>query len=206
MTIGERLLKLRKEKNLSQEELASILNVSRQTVSKWETDQTTPDFDKIIPICDFYGITCDELFKGIKNNESKASDIENTKKRNATNIGISVFLYIISVVWIIFSSTILKAPIFGICFFLIIVAIATGIIVYNSILNSKEKRKLTKNEKIVKQINDVISIICVVTYFIVSFITMAWHITWIIFLINGLLEEIVKLIFQLKDGDNNEEE
>ena len=51
MTIGERLLKLRKERNLSQEEFANVLNVSRQTVSKWETDQSTPDFDKIIPIC-----------------------------------------------------------------------------------------------------------------------------------------------------------
>ena len=47
MNIGEKLYELRKEKNLSQEEVAEKLNVSRQTVSKWETNQTTPDFDKI---------------------------------------------------------------------------------------------------------------------------------------------------------------
>lgn len=64
MTIGERLYKLRKDKNISQEELANALDVSRQTVSKWETDQSTPDFDKIIPLCEFFGITSDELLTG----------------------------------------------------------------------------------------------------------------------------------------------
>ena len=48
--IGEKLLELRKKKGLSQEEVAQELNVSRQTISKWETDQSTPDFDKIIPL------------------------------------------------------------------------------------------------------------------------------------------------------------
>ena len=57
MTIGERLLNLRKEKNISQEELADILGVSRQTISKWELDQTTPDFDKLVPLCEYFGIT-----------------------------------------------------------------------------------------------------------------------------------------------------
>ena len=57
MTIGERLLKLRKERNLSQEELANVLDVSRQTISKWETDQTTPDFDKIVPLCEYWYFT-----------------------------------------------------------------------------------------------------------------------------------------------------
>lgn len=203
MTIGERLLKLRKEKNLSQEELANVLNVSRQTVSKWETDQTTPDFDKIVPICEFYNITSDELLTGKKDIVENTN--KNVKVNSARNIGISVFLYIFSVVWLIFSSTILNSPILGFCIFLIIIAVATGIIVYNSIVNKKEKHELTKEEKTIKQINEIISIISVIIYFLVSFITMAWHITWIIFIINGLIEEIVKLIFMLKGGDKNEE-
>ena len=61
MSLGEKLLNLRKEKHLSQEEVADRLNVTRQTVSKWETDQSTPDFDKIMPICELYGITSNEL-------------------------------------------------------------------------------------------------------------------------------------------------
>ena len=63
MTLGERLCKLRKEKGLSQEEAADKINVTRQTISKWELDQSLPDFDKIVPICKLYGITSDELFE-----------------------------------------------------------------------------------------------------------------------------------------------
>ena len=66
MTIGDRLLKLRKERNLSQEDLANELDVSRQTISKWETNQSMPDFDKIVPLCKYFGITTDELLTGDK--------------------------------------------------------------------------------------------------------------------------------------------
>lgn len=203
MTIGERLLKLRKERNLSQEEFANVLNVSRQTVSKWETDQSTPDFDKIIPICEFYNITSDELLTGEKN--IIVEDSKNKKDNYAKNIGISVSLYIMSVVWIIFSSAVLQSPILGVCLFFIMIAIATGIIVYNAISHEKEKKKISKQEKTRKQINEIVGIIIVIIYFIVSFTTMAWHITWVIFIINGLIEEIIKLIFMLKEGEDNEE-
>ena len=62
MSLGEKLLKLRKKKGLSQEEVADILHVTRQTVSKWETDQSMPDFDKVVPICNLYEISTEELF------------------------------------------------------------------------------------------------------------------------------------------------
>lgn len=61
MSLGQRLYDLRKITGLSQEKAAEQLGVTRQTVSKWETDQTTPDFDKIIPICKLYNITAAEL-------------------------------------------------------------------------------------------------------------------------------------------------
>ena len=61
-----------------------------------------------------------------------------------------------------------------------------------------------KEDKIIKQINDIIGGIGVAIYFILSFITMAWHITWVIFIVIGLLEEIVKLVFMLKGDDENE--
>ena len=57
MSLGEKLLSLRKKKGLSQEEVADLLHVTRQTVSKWETDQSTPDFDKVVPICKLYDIS-----------------------------------------------------------------------------------------------------------------------------------------------------
>lgn len=66
MTLGNRLYEMRKAKGLSQENVADILGVTRQTVSKWETDQTTPDFDKILPICQLYNITTERLLTGEK--------------------------------------------------------------------------------------------------------------------------------------------
>ena len=68
--LGERLFKLRRDKRLSQEEVAEKLNVTRQTISKWETDQSMPDFDKVVPLCELYGITPDELFIELKGKEN----------------------------------------------------------------------------------------------------------------------------------------
>lgn len=72
--LGERLFKLRRDKKLSQEEVAEKLNVTRQTISKWETDQSMPDFDKIVPLCKLYGITPDELFIELKVKETSKNN------------------------------------------------------------------------------------------------------------------------------------
>ena len=95
MTIGDRLLKLRKEKNISQEELANELDVSRQTISKWETNQSMPDFDKIVPLCNYFGITTDELLTGRENLQE--ANKEDRDKSFARNIAIAVAMYISSV-------------------------------------------------------------------------------------------------------------
>ncbi len=63
MTLSEKLLALRTEKGLSQEDLAEKLEVSRQSVSKWETGQSTPDLDKIIRLADLFGVTVDQLVR-----------------------------------------------------------------------------------------------------------------------------------------------
>lgn len=59
--IGKKISVLRKEKNLSQEELAGGLFVSRQTVSKWERGQSLPDADNIAAMCAFFKVSADEL-------------------------------------------------------------------------------------------------------------------------------------------------
>ena len=66
MTLGERLLSYRNAVNLSQEKLAEKIGVTRQTVSKWETNQSVPDFDKILPLCEVLGLTTEELITGKK--------------------------------------------------------------------------------------------------------------------------------------------
>ncbi len=66
MKLSDRILELRRLKGISQEELADKLGVSRQAVSKWESEQSTPDIDKIILMSEYFGTTYDYLLKGIE--------------------------------------------------------------------------------------------------------------------------------------------
>lgn len=61
MEFNNKLYELRKKKGLSQEELANRLNVSRQTVSKWELGDSTPDMEKLIAMSDLFEVSLDEL-------------------------------------------------------------------------------------------------------------------------------------------------
>lgn len=61
MEFNNKLYELRKQKGFSQEELASRLNVSRQTVSKWEVGESTPDMEKLVAISALFEISLDEL-------------------------------------------------------------------------------------------------------------------------------------------------
>ena len=63
MTMGEKILNMRKARGWSQEELADRVGVSRQAVSRWESGSAKPDADKIIVICDLFGISADYLLR-----------------------------------------------------------------------------------------------------------------------------------------------
>ena len=66
MTVGDRIQSLRKSKGMSQEELADQVGVSRQAVSKWESEQATPDLDKVVIMSELFEVTTDYLLKGIE--------------------------------------------------------------------------------------------------------------------------------------------
>ena len=63
MTLAEKILFLRTQRGMSQDDLAEKMEVSRQSVSKWETAQSTPDLDKIIRLADLFGVSVDELVR-----------------------------------------------------------------------------------------------------------------------------------------------
>ena len=65
MNFNEKLISLRKSKGLSQEELGNELKVSRQTISKWESCQSYPDFQRLVLLSDYFGLSLDELVKDI---------------------------------------------------------------------------------------------------------------------------------------------
>ena len=78
MNIADRILYLRKSKGISQEELADKVGISRQAVSKWESEQSMPDVEKIIIMSDYFNVTTDYILKGIEvveNKEEKSKEI-----------------------------------------------------------------------------------------------------------------------------------
>ena len=231
MDLGEKLYELRKEKNLSQENVAEQLNVTRQTISKWETNQSTPDFDKIVPLCELYGITPNELLTGEKPEEKnnnledeennikknlfsrgKDDDYENMtrnqiKRKSAEVISGSVFLFIFAIAFAGVGVTVLRwNPVLVGCSFLLLIGLGVTNIIrhFMSIPKFEKTEDEKKEDEILNQINGIIGAICVVIYFIVSFTTFAWHITWVIFIINGLICQIIKLLFMLKEDRRNE--
>lgn len=73
MTLGERIYKLRTEKNLSQGDLADALEVSRQSISKWETNGSVPELDKLVKLSKIFGVSLDELVTGKEKEEATPS-------------------------------------------------------------------------------------------------------------------------------------
>ncbi|MBR5306278.1 MAG: helix-turn-helix transcriptional regulator [Oscillospiraceae bacterium] len=88
MNICERIYKLRTAKNMSQGDLSELLDVSRQSISKWENNSAQPDLDKIVKLSDIFGVTIDELVKGKTDGPEAADGTEsaNTKDKNVEYI------------------------------------------------------------------------------------------------------------------------
>ena len=80
MALGERIRDERKKRGLSQEEQADILNVSRQAITKWETDRGIPDIANLIRISEEFEISLDELIKG-DNSVKRKIIYDNSMKR-----------------------------------------------------------------------------------------------------------------------------
>lgn len=198
MSIGEKIFQYRKEKKITQEELADKLNVTRQTISKWETEESLPDLDKIAPLCELFGISADELLTDKK--VVKESPKEEPNKLRALIISISVAIYFLSVIWIIFASEVLNLPdgIF-VSVFLLLCTAATVLLVYHFTLHSKknEEVKVEKQIGIKENIIGILAILFTIGYFVLSYVTMAWHLTWMLWLVFAIVKMIVELIFQI---------
>ena len=240
MTLGERLFEYRNSINMSQEKLAEKIGVTRQTISKWETNQSTPDFDKIVPLCEVFGISTDELIKGEKRvDEKEFKQIQNnySEKRNkmkAIILSISIFLYCIATFSLPYMTEVLNyEDAHVVMIWATLCTIATVIIVYFFIAYPKEDNCEKENKSIkedieeinktieeideieenIKDVNgrnktealviEIFAMLFLIVYLFVSFITMAWHITWILWLVFALVELIIKLIFSMK-GEKNE--
>lgn len=219
MTLPERLIKLRKAAGLSQEEVADKLEVTRQTVSKWETGQSSPDLDKVLPLCNLYNVTPDELLHDggseeadevkAQENAARAEELleKSVAKKKLIGILSGVFTYVIAIVFIMVSIPVLGMnPVVASGIFLLLLAAATLIIIFSAInyksVKKKKQKKLSKEAEVYKAINGVLGFTTLAAYLIVSFMTMAWHITWIIWIIYAVLAQIVKLVILLITGNS----
>ena len=79
MHFNEKIVSLRKSMGLSQEELGAELHVSRQTISKWESAQSYPDFQRLVLLSDYFGLTLDELVRDVDVADVRAKNVNNEK-------------------------------------------------------------------------------------------------------------------------------
>ena len=102
MKFEEKLIRLRKKNALSQEELAEKLNVTRQTISKWELGQTKPDSEKLMEIAKIFNVSTDELLNESESNFNTVKKNQNTDngKRNTIIVIILVAILAVVAVWV----------------------------------------------------------------------------------------------------------
>lgn len=86
MTFGERLYELRRDKNISQEELAELLDVSRQSISKWENDKAYPEMTRLLFMSEYFDVSLDYLMRGTEIEEKNKEATVSYKAKNMVMI------------------------------------------------------------------------------------------------------------------------
>ena len=86
MSLGETIYRLRTEKSLSQGDLAEMLEVSRQSISKWENNSAVPDLEKIIRLSEIFEVSLDELVKG-EETPRRTATVNNIPQENVREVG-----------------------------------------------------------------------------------------------------------------------
>jgi len=97
MDLGKKIIEMRKNKNLSQEQLAETLNVSRQTISNWENGRFYPDIDALVKISKYFNISLDDLLASDSNvlkHLKVSTDIVRSNKNILYAIILNIFLII----------------------------------------------------------------------------------------------------------------
>jgi uncharacterized membrane protein YkvA (DUF1232 family) len=136
------------------------------------------------------------------------------RKKSAMITAISIVLYILSPIGIILSEAFGWVEEFAIVIFFVIVAIATGMLVYNnmskikkydredeSIVEEIKEKKTVRYQKnrVRKAISSAVWAIVISAYFIISFLTSAWYVTWVIFIIGYAVDQIISAFIELKE-------
>lgn len=140
--------------------------------------------------------------------EPEMERYEASRRRSAMLTAIAVMMYILSILPLMF------LPVVGVPAFITMIAAATGILIYNNMTKPKnfhedagtlveEFREWQSETQDFRQMRGAISSalwsLIVVMYFIISFTTSAWHVTWIIFILGGVIESFINIFFAIKN-------
>ena len=95
MKLGNLILKYRKQKNLSQEELAKEIGVTRQTISKWELNETSPDLKQAVKLAEIFDIDFNKIINIIKEEETEKGILKDKIKNYTLMLSLSLLIIII---------------------------------------------------------------------------------------------------------------
>lgn len=140
MSLGENLQYLRKKENITQEQLAERLDVSRQSVSKWESDTTYPEMNTLLQLCQMFHCSMDDLVQGNIHDISIEGKSEYNSHMNAFSklislgvsiiiLGVSVMSFLYGINYFISTGTEVIKEDFASMIFLIFVTIGTAILI-----------------------------------------------------------------------------
>lgn len=149
-----------------------------------------------------------ELIGSLRGHMPTAPATDKTRRKSALLTAIAVALYILCVV----PPMLTQDDIIGPVLMFVMIAVATGLLIYNHMTSPKyQKRqdtmvedfrewsdKTSRDRQVLKAVSAALWTLTAAIYILVSFATMAWHITWIIFLIAAAVEGIIKAIFDLR--------
>ena len=193
----------RKTAELKEEMLLNLYDKYQDLLAEGKTEETAFNL-AVASVGDISGLLSDLESEG---SGRPNSEIEKSRRRSALLVSIAVMLYILSVIpCILFEDTLI-----GIVLMFIMIAVATGLIIYNGMTKEKYiraddtvveefrewKAANASRRRSMNAINSAIWSLTVAVYLVVSFLTSAWQITWIIFLIGTAVTGMVKAIFDL---------
>lgn len=200
----------KKTVELKEEILQNITDKYNDLLSEGKTEEAA--YNIAVASVGEVGDLIESLKRGSDNRINPSyEETERIQKRSAIIVAVAVAMYIMSVIPIIISD----GSILSVVFLLVIVAAATALIIYNNMTKPKymkiddtivEEFKEWKENRGNKGLAAIFSAIWSLTtalYFILSFFTGAWHITWVIFLIAGSVTSVIKAIYDLK-GDKRQ--
>ena len=165
LELVEKLQKLRKDNNLSQEQLAEQIGVSRQAISKWERGEATPDSDNLICLAKIYNISLDELISSKENNNMN-EESKKTKLMKIKDYVLVALLFIVTIIYLILGFTLsLWHPGWLLYFLPVIIT---------SILDVIDKKSVSEFA---------FPLLIAGIYLVLGFFWNLWHPGWVVFIL-----------------------